>query len=187
MDNGRLLAMRLRDASANLLDEINRCLDGNKLPAMRTPELVETSARHILHREISTCAASRFKDVRVGDADDVRVFEVREQNRLAKHLLNLVEIHAHTLENLHGLPPKEAMPDAIDFGKRPLAQEAFHFVGVSDCLAVFEQAHIRGTWQHRNGSAQINNSKPKQGNPGAERTFVNTVCPISVHSLLATA
>jgi hypothetical protein len=63
------------------------------------------------------------------------MFEVRKQNRLTKHILNLVEIHADAFENFHGLPPKEAMLDPINFRERALAQEAFDFVGIANRLA----------------------------------------------------
>ena len=64
---------------------------------------------------------------------------MRQQDRLTKHVLNLVEIHADALEHLHGLPAEEAMFDAIDLRERAFAQEAFHFVGVANRLAFFEQ------------------------------------------------
>ena len=133
--------MRLRDSPADLLDQINCRLDGNKLPAVRTPELIETATGHMLHSEISTSAVRCFKDICVGNADDVRMFEVCKQDCLAEHVLNLVEIHTDTFENFHGLPAKKAMLDAINLRERSFAQEAFHFVRIANHLAVFEQAH----------------------------------------------
>ena len=69
------------------------------------------------------------------------LFNVCQQDCLAKHFLNLVEIHADTFENFHRLTAKETMSDAINLRKRPFTQEAFDFEGFTDYLAVIKQAH----------------------------------------------
>jgi hypothetical protein len=133
--------MRLRYAPANLLYQVNGRFDWNELSTVRAPEFVETAAWHMLHREKSASPIRCFKDVGVENTDDVWMFDMCQQDGLTEHFLNLVEIHADPFENFHGLPPKEAVFDAINLRKRPFTQEAFHFVGFADHLAILEHSH----------------------------------------------
>jgi hypothetical protein len=45
------------------------------------------------------------------------------------------------LEHLHRLPAKKAVLDPINLRERAFTQEAFDFIGATNHLAVFEQAH----------------------------------------------
>jgi hypothetical protein len=76
------------------------------------------------------------------------VADAREKDCLAEHFVNFLQPHANALKNLHGLAPKETMFDPINLRKRSFTQKAFHFVGIADHLAIFEQAHNReNTWR----------------------------------------
>jgi hypothetical protein len=108
---------------------------------VRAPEFVEAAAWHMLHREKSASPIRSFKDVGVENTNDVWMFDMCQQDCLAEHFLNLVEIHTDTLENFHGLPAEKAMFDTINLRERALAQEAFHFVDVAKYLAVLENSH----------------------------------------------
>src|ERR1035438_8369397 len=108
---------------------------------MRAPKLIETAARHMLHRVNSTSSSRRFKNVGVENTDDVWMFDMRQQNCLAERFLDFIKIHSYTLKNLHSLTTEKTMFYAIYLRKRPFTKEAFHFVGFADHLAVFKQAH----------------------------------------------
>src|SRR5208283_4573608 len=145
MNDGRLFTMRLRYAPANLLYQVNSRFDWNELSTVRAPEFVETAAWHMLHREKSASPIRGFKDVGIENTDDVRMFDMCQQDCLTEHFLNLVEIHADPFENFHRLPAEKAVFDTINLRERAFAQKAFHFVGVANYLAIFEQAHILET------------------------------------------
>ena len=57
--------------------------------------------------------------------------DARQENRLAEHLVDLVQVHAYTFENLHCLAAQKAVLYAVDLGKSTLTQEALDLVGVA--------------------------------------------------------
>ena len=136
VDNRRRLAVREGDASADLFHQIRR-LDGHEGGSVGVPEFLQTAARDVLRGEVAAYAALGFEDVCIEDADDVWLTDERDEDGYAEHIADVVEAHAGALEDLHRLPPEEAVFHPIDLRKRALAEEALHLVGVANDLSVF--------------------------------------------------
>src|SRR5690242_20653911 len=118
MNNGRVLAMRLRNASTHLPNKIYYCRNWNKATAIGTPKFIEAPASDVFHCKVAALALRCFKNVSIKHAHDVRVAYSRQEYRLTKHFLNLIEIHTDALKDLQCLPAQKAMFNSVNLGER---------------------------------------------------------------------
>src|ERR1039457_1516260 len=77
----------------------------------------------------------KLDDVGVEYANDVRMPDFGEEDRFPEHLLDLVQVHACSFEDFHGLAAQEPVFYSVHLRESPLAQEALHFVGFSQGYA----------------------------------------------------
>ena len=118
--NWRLLAVRLRNTTTHLFNEIDCRADWNEATAIRPPEFVKATAGDIFHCKIATLPLRCFKDISVEHAHDVWMAYARKQDRLEKHFLDVLEIHPNAVKDLHCLAAKKAMLNAVRLGERSL-------------------------------------------------------------------
>src|ERR1035438_106464 len=123
--------MRLRDAATHLLCEIYCGFNRHEPIAVRPPHFVEAAAWDMLHGEVAAGSLFCLDDVCVEYANDVRVPDFGEEDRFSERALDLVQVHAHSFEDFHGLSAKEPVFYSVHLRESPLAQEALHLIGVS--------------------------------------------------------
>ena len=92
--------------------------------------LAQRGAVLVLHHQVAGAVRLEILQHR----HDIRVLEPRQQQRLGQVVLDFGARAADRLEDLHGLPAHEAMPNAIHLGEGTFAEQTFDLVCVADLL-----------------------------------------------------